>query len=316
MSNNSWSRRMAAEWISDLARRGEIDPSYAEGINDQSQETKPMQADRQGVFGIYPRYSKNDNWAITKKFPTPSLGVIQKYEAPYYVDEDDLYNREMLKMADGDDIRYQNLQKGSKEWEDVSYHPYLDSTNNRTIGWGTNIQSPRKRKTVRWNNGVSDEKADREMRIKIDPLAGQNLQAGTFKKKSDLRISPEEADRLYNIDYQVAVNDARKVIPGFDNLHPFLQKPIVDMAYNLGASKFRQYSNFRRAIEEGRYADAAAESSRRNIQVDRNNWTRDHLLIFERFLKERQHLQNLHRQMKHGTDVPHQLQRAYLPYKG
>lgn len=308
---------MAAEWVSDLARRGEIDPAYAEGLVEQNREINSAQENVRGMnrkpvrvnsSGLYPRYSQDVNWPMTDKFQAFSLSANRKHEM---LDEDDLYDREMLKMADGDNTRYQNLQKGSKEWEEMRPYPYLDSTNNRTIGWGTNIQSPRKRKTVRWNNGVSDEDADREMRINIDPLAGKNLQAKAFRKKSNLRISPEEADRLYNIDYQVAVDDARKEIPEFDNLHPFLQKPIVDMTYNLGATKFRDYVNFRRAIEEGRYADAAAESSRRNIQADRNNWTRDHLLMFERFLKERQRQQNLLQKMKYGVDMPYLPQDVY-----
>lgn len=39
---------MAAEWVSDLARRGEIDSAYAEGLVEQNREINSAQENERG----------------------------------------------------------------------------------------------------------------------------------------------------------------------------------------------------------------------------------------------------------------------------
>ncbi len=153
------------------------------------------------------------------------------------------------------------------------------------------------------------------MQENIDTEAGGNFAARYFKPLTDLRISDEEADRLYNLDYSTAINDAREKFPALDEMPPMLKDTVVDMVYNLGSTRFDKYRNFTRAINDGRYADAAAESFRHGVQQERNDWTRNRLLAYDRYFREQQR-KELQRQMKQGVDMPYLPQTEYWQRKG
>lgn len=302
---------MARNWINELINKGELPAEYA----DNGQNGYELGAMRTPEANNRAAGSYNTFLQETENYPALSLGAEKKYEMPLEVDDNSLYQTALRKIADGNQKRYENMLKSNKELEGLADYPYLDSVGNRTIGWGTNIQSPEKRRRVRWNNGVSDEEADRIMRENIDTKAGKNYKASRFKRFSDLRISDAEAERLYNLDYNVALDDARKIFPDLEEMPPMLKDTVVDMSYNLGAPKFKKYRNFIGAVKDGRYADAAAESFRGGVQPERNNRTRDRLLAYDLYLQEkRKH--DLLRQMRQGVDMPYLPQTEYWPRKG
>ena len=302
---------MARNWINELINKGELPAEYADdGQNGYELGAMRTPEANSRVAGSYNTFLQE-----TENYPALSLGAEKKYEMPLEVDDNSLYQTALRKIADGNQKRYENMLKSNKELEGLADYPYLDSVGNRTIGWGTNIQSPEKRRRVRWNNGVSDEEADRIMRENIDTEAGENYKASHFEPLTDLRISDAEAERLYNLDYNVALDDAREIFPDLEEMPPMLKDTVVDMSYNLGAPEFKKYRNFIGAVKDGRYADAAAESFRGGVQPERNSWTRDRLLAYDLYLQEkRKH--DLLRQMRQGVDMPYLPQTEYWPRKG
>lgn len=70
-------------------------------------------------------------------------------------------------------------------------------------------------------------------------------------------ITQAEADRLLSADIGRAEQDARRLVPGFNDLSPRRQDALVNMAFNLGylrLSKFVQSLNY---IRTGRFVQAA-----------------------------------------------------------
>lgn len=74
-------------------------------------------------------------------------------------------------------------------------------------------------------------------------------------------ISQDEAEMLLLNDVTVAANDARQYLgdTAFEALNPERQAVLINMAFNLGLSRLRQFVKLRAAILDGDWQEASAQ---------------------------------------------------------
>lgn len=84
------------------------------------------------------------------------------------------------------------------------------------------------------------------------------LTIGVGRNLEDRGISDEEVAFLLSNDQQTALNEAEK-FPWWGSLDPVRQLVVLDMVFNLGATRFRGFIRTIEAIERGDYASAAKE---------------------------------------------------------
>jgi lysozyme len=72
-------------------------------------------------------------------------------------------------------------------------------------------------------------------------------------------ISKADAEMLFEADYQVAVSTARSLLFAWEAIGEARRGAMVNMAFNLGFSKLKQFAKTLSHIEGGRYKEAADE---------------------------------------------------------
>jgi lysozyme len=85
------------------------------------------------------------------------------------------------------------------------------------------------------------------------------LTVGCGRNLDDVGLSQDEINYLLDNDILRAEIEARKLIPSFDRLSPNRKAVVVNMAFNLGATRLAGFRNFRAAVEAGAWEQAAAE---------------------------------------------------------
>jgi len=75
----------------------------------------------------------------------------------------------------------------------------------------------------------------------------------------DREITDKEVQELFDYDFSVAVGDARRVVPFFDELSDNRQMVLVDMAFQMGRMGLAGFRRMIRAITKGDFVLAAAE---------------------------------------------------------
>lgn len=209
----------------------------------------------------------------------------------------------MVALTGGDPKHMEMLNQQTKNWETRVDHPYLDSAGKRTIGWGTNIDARSRHDLVRWNDNKTSDEVWQELQS-FDEHKGKNYKANFFNSKTNAKITPEEADRLYNMDIKTAADGAIYVFKSYDQQHPKLQEVLNDMAYNLGRGKLAKYKNFAEHINNGDYMAAAEESNRRGIENNRNQWTKERLRLHGQTLQQMQKDLQFYPRLRRGVDFP------------
>lgn len=131
--------------------------------------------------------------------------------------------------------------EGKREWvyDDATgkrLYPGQMADGNRTIAVGFNLER---------------EDAER----KINAL-GLNYAAVKYGVKS---LNEDQIQTLLNQDIDTAENDARKYLGSryFDQLEGNAQKVVVDMTFNMGYGKIKQFGKMKRALRDKNYARAA-----------------------------------------------------------
>lgn len=101
---------------------------------------------------------------------------------------------------------------------------------------------------LRIDEGVRD-RAYLDAVGKVTVGVGHNL--------TDKPLRAEVVDLIQRHDEEDAERDARAVLPAFDTLSDARKAVVVNMAFNLGAKRFAQFTEALRAIREERWNDAA-----------------------------------------------------------
>ena len=125
----------------------------------------------------------------------------------------------------------------TKGFEGFRNKPYKDSRGFKTIGYGFNL---------------NDES--------IKGLLDKNIISGKRP------ITTEEADLLFSKLYSRAYNNAKSFIGDkeFGTLPIKKQEVLIDMAYNLGEPRLREFKKLKKAILEGNFTKATVEMKNSN----------------------------------------------------
>jgi lysozyme len=70
-------------------------------------------------------------------------------------------------------------------------------------------------------------------------------------------ITQEQAEGLLQRDMEVAIEDARKVVPCFDELNGPRKTVMANMAFNLGPTRLAEFKNTIHSVCIGDYKDAS-----------------------------------------------------------
>ena len=139
-----------------------------------------------------------------------------------------------------------DLLKQLKMEEGYREIPYLDTTNNLTIGYGWNIGS---------------RKLSRAEHIRLFPGKPYPL---SVKQMADIwRVTPlkqTDAEYLLETSVLIADGDARELFgKHWRNIPDQKKVPILDMLFNLGLPKFKKFKRCIAAIKENDFKEAAKQ---------------------------------------------------------
>lgn len=184
-----------------------------------------------------------------------------------------------------DDELYKKMWNNIKEYENVIYHPYLDSKGYITIGGGSNINNLDDFMKV--NFCIEGKPATSEQKLSsynhllnlskqqdaLGNYINRNRLANTFKNESDLRISEQVA---YNMAQNHMINDlahVRRQIINFDYLPNPLKEVLLDIQYNVkgGLSK-QNWPNLFNAINNRDINEIVNNVHRKDVGRKRNDW--------------------------------------------
>jgi GH24 family phage-related lysozyme (muramidase) len=173
----------------------------------------------------------------------------------------------MLGLAIGSDhkITVQNTKQSEQEyvtfvstWEGFSNKVYVDTTGNRTIGYGFNL-----------------ERTDAKKLLSLYGLDYKKICDGSQEMSKDI------AFKLLSYDIDIAKTFAKKFISNFEQLPNRVKEIIVDLSYNLGGSKFSKFVKFKAAIESSDYKLAAEELTNSKWSLQVGNRAKHHIQVLK-----------------------------------
>lgn len=85
------------------------------------------------------------------------------------------------------------------------------------------------------------------------------LTIGVGRNLTDRGLSADEVNYLLSNDINIATQDAKKLVPGFDKLDDVRQEVLVNMAFNLGLARLGGFKKFLSAVNAGNFAKASVE---------------------------------------------------------
>jgi len=99
----------------------------------------------------------------------------------------------------------------------------------------------------------------RRSRIYLDTAKPPKWTGGVGRNLTDRGFSEDEIDLMLSNDINLAVKDARQLVPGFDNLDDVRQEVIANMSFNLGYSRLAGFKKFLAAVNASEFAEASLE---------------------------------------------------------
>lgn len=172
-----------------------------------------------------------------------------------------------------------------KRFEGFANHFYLDSQGHVTIGVGImfpGVEKALASSLVFLNRSTGRSASDAD--VKNDFSRVSQAPAGLFppdKYRDYTKLKAEEDSLQKELEarLKIAAKDARAVFTNYDELPPSVQYAVLDMAFNLGRSRLRQFRKMKEAVQNEDWETAAEQSHRVGIQPSRNRavkeWIRD-----------------------------------------
>ncbi len=166
---------------------------------------------------------------------------------------------------------------------------YLDPKYIKTIGRGENINTFETFDKINFRSKKSGNIATKQEKIdnfnklenwtkanKKNATDTHNYKASYFRDLSDLYIDSKEEKRLHTEHVLKDIPVIKNIIKNYDELNHEKQLAILDMVYNLGATKFdNQFKKFINAVNSNSVDGMLAEYHRKGISEERNRWTAD-----------------------------------------
>lgn len=105
------------------------------------------------------------------------------------------------------------------------------------------------------------------LEIYLDHLGYETFGIGHLVREADPEhgapvgtpVSAERVREVFDVDIECAIVDCELLYEGWDNFPEEVQLIMVNMAFNLGATKLNKFRNMRKMLLEHRWAEAAAE---------------------------------------------------------
>lgn len=124
----------------------------------------------------------------------------------------------------------------TKKWEGFREVMYYDTEDIPTIGYGSNLTQS-------------------HIKYELESL-GYNINDLLSRRE---RINETDAKRLLSFGMNQALIDAKRFVTNWDDLDPIAKLIIIDMSYNLGATRLAKFVNFKAALKNLDYATAGEE---------------------------------------------------------
>ena len=97
------------------------------------------------------------------------------------------------------------------------------------------------------------------LQLKVYKCPAGKLSVGYGRNLEDLGISASEAESLLKNDIIRVKNEVFDAFPWYHSLNTIRQDVIVNMAFNMGITKLRYFTNLISALERHNYGEAAKE---------------------------------------------------------
>jgi lysozyme len=85
------------------------------------------------------------------------------------------------------------------------------------------------------------------------------LTIGVGRNIEERGLSDDEIDFLLDNDIAIAEREVRSSFDWFDDLSDVRQRVVIDMIFNLGMPRFKQFKNMIAAIEAGDWDEASSQ---------------------------------------------------------
>lgn len=111
-----------------------------------------------------------------------------------------------------------------------------------------------------WQDREKEElKADEGLRLKVykDTLGNATIGYGHLDREGLKEVSLQEAEDLFEADFEDAVTAAAQAVPFFAALDGARKGALVNMAFNLGETKLAEFHGMLNALDEGDWSTAA-----------------------------------------------------------
>ena len=99
---------------------------------------------------------------------------------------------------------------------------------------------------------------DEGLRLKPYLCTAGKLSIGVGRNLDDVGITRAEAMTLLDNDIARCADELDRVLPWWRRMSEGRQRALLNMCFNLGITRLRAFQRTLRALEDGRYDDAAA----------------------------------------------------------
>ena len=243
---------------------------WAEPYDPERYADKPMIVDVSGL-DIFKNQKDFDLQSFSQYAQNDKAGVMSdavNYN-PNYISDEELYQR---------------MWNNIKKYENIKYHPYLDSKGYITTGGGANINSLNDFMKVNFTvNGYPATDTQKLMGYnKLRDLSNQkdaygnyinrDRTADSFLNDTNLQISEQDA---YNMAQNHMKNDlahVRNQFTEFDYFPNQLKEVLLDIQYNTGGLNKQNWPNLFKAINNRDVNGIANNVHRKDVGWERNDW--------------------------------------------
>lgn len=104
---------------------------------------------------------------------------------------------------------------------------------------------------------IEDLKRDEGLRLKPYECTAGKLTIGIGRNIEDIGITVAEAETMCSNDVARCCAELDAVFPWWRKMTEGRQRALCNMCFNLGITRLRQFSRTMRALEDGRFSDAA-----------------------------------------------------------
>jgi GH24 family phage-related lysozyme (muramidase) len=173
---------------------------------------------------------------------------------------------------------YDTVVKDLRKWEGVISHMYLDTRGYVTVGVGFMIPSAAAAKGYGFVSRATKKKAtDKEKADEWDNIKKQKkaMRAAYYKTFTRLDLPDSEIDSALTKKAKSFEKQIKTLYKDYDTYPDEAKLALIDLAYNLGFGGLKKYQNMKKAIDAGKWDDAAKHSNRPDGRASRNKYVSD-----------------------------------------